>query len=131
MGKNMTDILQYRQVKKLEYTLGQGEMKINMEGTLDNYFSNIDEIEINPSKLDMEHIEINENIISMKFTEPIICNVNSGRYHSVMTCGTKFEGDDENSLVERLEGLADKISMFQDDSLKKMKDNIQSETKEE
>ncbi len=121
----MTDTLQYRKVIGLEYILGQGDMKINMEGIGDNYYSNLDEVEINPEKLDLNNFEINKNTIKIKFSTPIICNVNSGRHYSTMICGTEFEGQDKELLVEKLGGLASIVNSFQDESVQKRKDTIQ------
>lgn len=125
----MKDILQYRKVTSLEYVLGKGQMKINMDGTNDNYYSTIDEVEINTKELKMEHLEISENIVSMKFSEPIICNINSGRYYSSMKCGAKLEGKNTSLFVEKLESLSDKIGSFQDESLQELKDKIQTDEK--
>ena len=52
----MGDTLQYRRVIGLQYSLGKGEIKINMDGTNDDYYSNVDEIQIDPS-LDVPSFE--------------------------------------------------------------------------
>ena len=62
----MTETIQYRQVVKLEYTLGQGEMKINMEDNDDNYYSKLDKVEINPKVVDLNHLELNKKGRAMK-----------------------------------------------------------------
>ena len=124
----MVDTLQYRKVIGLEYILGQGDMKSNMEGTSDNYYSKLDEVEINPEKLDLNNFEINKNTIKIKFSTPVICNVNSGRHYSTMICGTEFEGQDKELLVEKLGGLASIVNSFQDESVQKRKDIIQKTT---
>ena len=127
----MVDILQFRKVNELRYQLGQGEMKILMVGTTDNYFSYVDEVEINTKDINMNSFEINDNVVTMKFSKPIICNVNTGRYNSHMKCGVELEGKEKNSLVERLESLSDKINIFKDDSITKMKEKIQSQDDKE
>ena len=87
----MGDILQYRRVVGLEYSLGKGEMKINMEGTNDDYYSNVDEVQINPEVVDLNNLGLDKNAVTMRFSKPIICNISSGKYYSSMMCGAKFE----------------------------------------
>jgi hypothetical protein len=126
----MTDTIQYRKVIGLEYTLGQGNMKIDMEGTDHNYYSKLEEVAINPEKLlDLNNFEIKRNTIKMKFSTPVICNVNSGRHYSTMICGTEFEGQDKDLLVERLGGISDRHDSFKDESVQKKKEEIQEKTK--
>ncbi len=105
----MGDILQYRNVTDLEYSLDKGEIKINMSGTSDNYYSKIDEIKINPEKANLNNLEIFKNVVKMRFTNPIICNIESGRYFSSMRCGVEFEGENKDKIVEKLEGLKSRI----------------------
>ena len=126
----MTETIQYRQVVKLEYTLGQGEMKINMEDTDDNYYSKLDKVEINPKVVNLKHLELNKNGVKMQFTAPVLCNVNSGEHYSSMMIGVKFEGEDEDLLVERIDGLARKFGPLWEKSVKKIKDEIQSRKSE-
>ena len=124
----MNDLLQYRKVTSLEYVLGQGDMKINIKGTDDNYYSKLDEVEINPEKIDLNNFEISKDTIKIKFSTPIICNINSGRHYSTMMCGTEFEGQDEDLLVERLRGISDRARSYRDESVQKRKDEIQKTT---
>ena len=123
---SMSDVLQYRKVKELQFSIVNGEMKINMEGSDNNYYTVLDEVEIDPASIDMSYLEINKNLVKMKFVSPIICNVDSGRHFSVMKCGTKFEGKDKDLFVEKLEGLASRLGSFSDDSVQKRKEEIQS-----
>ena len=111
-GKEVSDKFQYRKVVGLEYYLGLGEMKINMQGTSHNYFTKLDEVKINTKKLDVDDVEINNNRINLKFSEPINCNVDSGRHISTMICGTDLEGKNRQELIERLEGLADRLGVI-------------------
>ena len=127
-GYFMNDLLQYRKVTSLEYVLGQGDMKINIKGTDDNYYSKLDEVEINPEKIDLNNFEISKDTIKIKFSTPIICNINSGRHYSTMMCGTEFEGQDEDLLVERLRGISDRARSYRDESVQKRKDAIQKTT---
>lgn len=123
-GKEVVDKFQYRKVVGLEYSFGLGEMKINMKGTTHNYYSKLDEVEINPKNLDLNSIEINNNRIHLKFSKPINCNVDSGRYVSTMMCGTELDGKNKDEFVERLDGLADKLGMLRDESVIKKKEEI-------
>jgi hypothetical protein len=127
----MGDTLQYRRVVGLEYSLGNGEIKINMDGTNDDYYSNVDEVQINPSSIDLNNFQLDKEAVTMHFSKPIICNINSGKYHSSMKCGAKFEGKESSQFVERLEDLADRIEFLIDESVEKKKEEIQSRRNEE
>ncbi len=110
----MGEILQYRRVIALEYSLGKGETKINMEGTLDNYYSKLDKVNIDPNVVDLSNLKVTKNSVKINFASPIICNVDSGRHFSSMICGAKLEGKNEDLLVERLEDLAAKLGYSND-----------------
>ncbi len=105
----MREIIQYRKVVALEYSLEKGEVKIKMEGTQDNYYFEIDKLTINPDNTDLGSLRVFQNEVFIIFSKPTICNVNSGRYFSSMRCGVDFEGDHEGELVEKLEGLASRL----------------------
>lgn len=113
----MGEILQYRKVIALDYSLGKGETKINMDGTLDNYYSKIDKLNIDPNAVDLSNLKVTKNSVKINFTSPIVCNVDSGRHFSSMLCGAKLEGKNEDLLVERLEDLAAKLGYSNDGSI--------------
>lgn len=122
----MGDTLQYRKVIGAKYSFTNGEIKINLDGTNNNYFSNIDEIQLNPTDIELEDLHLEKDAISMIFSKPIICNIKSGKYHSSMFCGAKMEGKQIDSYVERLEDISDKIEIFKDDAVKQKKEEFQS-----
>jgi len=127
----MGDILQYRCVVVLKYSFGKGEIKINMDGTNDDYYSNVDEVQINPDVVDLKNFGLDRNAVTMSFSKPIICNINSGKYFSSMMCGARFEGKERGQLVEKLEDLASKFGFLIDESVQKKKEEIQSRKNEE
>ena len=127
----MADILQYRRVIGLEYSLGKGEMKIDMDDTNDNYYSNVDEVQINPEVVDLNNLELDKNAVTMHFSKPINCNISSGRYFSSMICGARFEGKERNQHVEKLEDLAKRFKFLIDESVQKKKEEIQSRKNDE
>ena len=118
----MTDIFQYRRVVELEYLLGQGQIHINMDGTDDTYYSKLDEVKIDPKMTYFKNLKICKNVVKMQFSTPIICNIQSGRNFSSMTCGVNFEGKNKAILVEKLEGLADKFSPMWEESIREIKE---------
>ena len=120
----MPDILQYRKVKGLEYQIGQGAIKIYIEGTIDNYYSKLDEVNINPEVIDLSHLSITKNIIRMDFSDPIICNINSGRFYSSMECGANLEGRNTNLIVEKLDDLKSRLGTLQDESVMRKKEEM-------
>lgn len=123
----MSEVIQYRKVLGLQYSIDTGQMKIDLDGTNDNYFANLDEVNLNPKKVDMSYFEINKSVVSMKFSEPIICNVKSGRHFSSMDCDVAFDGKDERLSVENIGGLKDKLDYFTDENVEVRKDKILSE----
>jgi len=127
----MGDTLQYRRVNRLEYALGSGELKINMDGSNDNYYSNVDEVQINPNDVDLSDFKLDKNAVVMNFSKPIICNINSGKYYNSVMCGTKFEGKDKSLFVERLDSLASRIGSLVDESVIKKKEEIDSRKNDE
>jgi hypothetical protein len=127
----MGDTLQYRRVNRLEYALGGGELKINMDGSNDDYFSNVDEVQINPNDVDLSDFKLDKNAVIMNFSKPIICNINAGKYFNSMMCGAKFEGKDKGLFVERLDSLASRLESLVDESVEKRKEEIQSRKNDE
>jgi hypothetical protein len=125
----MGETLQYRKVIAIDYSLGNGETKINMEGTLDNYYSKLDKVDIDPNVVNLSNLKFTKNSIKIHFSSPIICNINSGKHLSSMLCGAKLEGKNENLLVERLEDLAAKLGYSNDESVmwRKNKKNMETE----
>jgi hypothetical protein len=105
-------------------------MRINMEDTNDDYYSNVDELQINPEIVDLNTLELEKNAVTMLFSKPINCNVKTGRYFSSMICGSKFEGKERNLYVEKLEDLASRLDLLVDESVQKKKEMIQSREKE-
>ena len=105
----MADILQYRNVVELEFRLGEGETKINMKNTDNNYYSKLDDIKIDSSNVELSNLVFNKNGIKLKFNNPINCNIQSGKHYSTMTCGTKLEGNNKEQLVEKIESLASRL----------------------
>ena len=122
----MGDTLQYRRVIGAKYSFVNGEIKINLDGTNNDYFSNIDEIQLNSNDIELEDLHLKKDAISLNFSKPIICNIKSGKYHSSMFCGAKMEGKQISSYVERLEDLSDKIDVFRDKSVKQKKEEFRS-----
>lgn len=103
--RSMGDILQYRRVTELEYRLGEGRTKINIEGTTNNYFSKVDDVKIDPKSVELSHLVLNTDGIRLKFASPITCNIENGRHYTSMMCGVKLEGEDKEAFVERINGL--------------------------
>jgi hypothetical protein len=106
----MSDILQYRRVTELEYRLGEGRTKINLEGTSNNYFSKVDDVQIDPKCVALSHLVLNTDGIRLKFASPIICNIETGKHYSSMMCGVKLEGDDKEAFVEKIDGLKKRLT---------------------
>jgi len=122
----MGDTLQYRRVKGIKYTLGKGEIIMKMDGTKDYYYSNADEVQINPNNIELDTCRLEKEAVAMEFSKPITCNIKSGKYNSTFSCGTSFKGKEPFKYVERLEDLSDKLGFFKDESVKKRKEELQS-----
>ena len=108
----MKDIYQYRNVKQLEYKTGSGKLKMNLEGTMDDYVSQVNDIELDFKNQDFKNIKlikIGKNTLNVEFSEPMICNLETGRYEEKLICNVETEGEDESALVEKLPNLKEKI----------------------
>lgn len=123
----MSEVLQYRKVLELQYSLDTGQIKINLEGSNDNYFANLDEIDLDPRKIDLSYFEINKSVVKMQFSNPIVCNVKSGRHFSSMDCGVALDGENKELFVENIGGLKDKLASFTDEDVELRKEKIQSQ----
>jgi hypothetical protein len=102
----MSDILQYRKVVELEFRLGEGETKINLQDAENNYYSKLDDINIDPKEVDLSQVILSKTGICLKFASPINCNIRSGRHYNSMMCGAELEGNDTSAFVEKINGLS-------------------------
>ena len=102
----MADILQQKLDVKVEFALGQEEMRIDMEGVEGNYYANLDEIILNTKIIDLRDLEIKKNNVKMDFQAPIICNNDNITPSKSMMVGVKFRGVDEEAFVEKIEQTA-------------------------
>ena len=123
----MGEILQYRRVVRLEYSLGNGGIKINMEGSNDDYFSTVDEIQMGTGGVDLNNIGLDNDTVIMDFSKPVVCNIKAGRYYNSMLCGAKLEGKNRVLYVEKLDDLASKLEMLRDEAVEKKKEEIELE----
>jgi len=102
----MRDILQHKLGVKIEYIVNQSEMKIDMEGADDNYYARLDEIIINPQIVDLYNLDIRKNGVKMDFKAPIICNIDTMDLSRSMMAGVKFEGEDKDAFIKKIEEIA-------------------------
>ena len=120
----MGDILQEKLGVKIEYIVGQNEMKINMEGTESNYYAKLDEILINPRIVNVHNLEIKKNSVKMDFKAPIMCNPENFDLSKSMMAGVKFEGEDKDAFIEKIEETARNFSPEWEEAVRKRKEEI-------
>jgi hypothetical protein len=121
----MRDILQQKLGVKIEYVVGQNEMRIDMEGAEGNFFARLDEIKLNPKIVDLYNLEIKNNGVKMDFKAPIICKLDNVDFSRSMMAGVKFEGQDKNLLIERIEDVAKSFGPEWETAVQKRKEEIQ------
>ena len=102
----MGDILQKMLGVSIEFNSSQDKMKIDFEGSDDNFYADLDEVLINPKIVNLRNLIIKKNGIKFDFNAPIICNVDNVLRSSSMMGGVKFEGVDKRSFIERIEDTA-------------------------
>ncbi|MEA3458746.1 MAG: hypothetical protein U9R21_08740 [Candidatus Thermoplasmatota archaeon] len=110
----MKERLQYRKVTNLEYAHSSGQLKMNLEGIKDNYFSQANKLNLNAESKDFKNIhklKISKDTVNIVFLKPTECNLETGRYGSEMLCNVKIEGNDPFVYVEKLPGLKERLSM--------------------
>ena len=119
----MGEILQEKLGVKIEYVVGQNEMKIDMEGTEGNYYAKLDEIKINPKIVDLYNLELKKNDVKLDFKAPIICNLENVISKSMMA-GVKFEGEDKDAFIEKIEETVRSFGPEWESAVRKRKETI-------
>lgn len=120
----MRDILQQKLGVKIEYNVGQNEMRIDMEGNDDNYYAKLDEIILNPKIVDLHNLEIKKNGVKMDFKAPIICNINNVDFSRSMMAGVRFEGEDKDAFIEKIEETAKNFGPEWEEAVRRRKEEI-------
>jgi len=120
----MRDILQQKLGVKIEYVVGQNEMRIDMEGADGNFFARLDEIKLNPKIVDLYNLEIKNNGVKMDFKAPIICKLDNVDFSKSMMAGVKFEGEDKAALIEKIEDVAKSFGPEWESAVRKRKEEI-------
>jgi len=121
----MRDILQHKLGVKIEYIVNQSEMKIDMEGSDGNYYARLDEIIINPKIVDLYNLDIRKNGVKMDFTAPIICNIDTTDLSRSMMAGVKFEGEDKDAFIKKIEETAISFGPEWEEAVLRRKEEIQ------
>lgn len=99
----MSNVLNKKMNVKIEYSKNSKEMKINLEGTGEDYLVNLDEVSINPKVVDVNNFEIRKSGVKMDFNAPVICDpANEDSIESFLV-GIKFEGKDKKIIAKHLE----------------------------
>ena len=109
---------------KIEYDISQKDMKINLEGQEENYYANLDSIQINPKIVNFSNLDIKKQGIKMDMNAPFIFNPENPESSSPMIGGIKFEGLDKNSFIEKIEETARGFGPEWDSAVKKRRDEI-------
>lgn len=112
MGSIMKDIYQYRQVRHIEYIPGSGKLKMNLVDSKDDYITQANAIELDVKNQDFKNIKtlcIGKDTLSVEFSEPMTCNLETGRYEEKLYCNVELEGNDNTAFVEKLPSLRDRI----------------------
>lgn len=99
----MTDIetTQFRQVVQMRYGLKSGTLGMNIAG-YGYHSSNLDSMDIDPKKIDIEELTIEKHMVILQFAKPIVCNLNSDGYMSTMECGVPFSGSSPTDVIEKI-----------------------------
>jgi hypothetical protein len=120
----MGDILQQKLGVKIEYIIGQNEMKIGMEGADSNYYARLDEILLNPKIVNLYNLEIKKSSVKMDFKAPIICNIDNIDMSKSMMAGVKFEGEDKEAFIQKVEETARNFGPEWEEAVLRRKDEI-------
>ena len=99
---------QYRKVVNFEYIPQSGKIKINVDGSNNDYISQVDKIQMAMESSDfkiIKRLRIGKEAIYVDFTKPITCNINSGHYEDVLLCDVQIEGEDPLNYVEKIPSL--------------------------
>jgi len=100
----MEEVTQYRKVLEIEYQPEDGKMRIYHHGGEARYVT-VDQVKLRPEVVAIEDITIRKQGTKIRFTEPINCNIITGRYEIAMECGVPLsEKADPRKLVEKISG---------------------------
>ena len=106
------EIYQYRNVMHINYIPHSKKLTMNIQDTNDDYVSQADEIDMDAFSDEfkfIKNISIRKDYLSVDFSKPIHCNLESGRYEHKMICNVQIEGENRSALVEKIPGLEDRI----------------------
>lgn len=120
----MDEILQKMLGVKIEYGLGQEEMKINLGEAEENIYAKLDTISINPKIVSINNLEVKKNSIKMDVKAPIICNPRSVQISSTMMAGIKFEGEGKKLFVDKIEERVRSFGPEWEEAVSKRKEEI-------
>jgi len=121
----LEDILQKKLGVKIDLVSGHDEIKIDMEGSENNFYARLDEIQLNPKIVNLYNIEIKKNGVKMDFNAPIICNFNNVDLSKSMMVGVKFEGADRDAFVQKIEETARSFGPEWESAVTRRKEVIQ------
>jgi len=121
----LEDILQKKLGVKIDLVSGHDEIKIDMEGSENNFYARLDEIQLNPKIVNLYNIEIKKNGVKMDFNAPIICNFNNVDPSKSMMVGVKFEGADRDAFVQKIEETARSFGPEWESAVTRRKEVIQ------
>jgi len=124
----MDDILQQKLGVKMEYNTSNPEIKINMEGLDSNYYAKLNDIQIDPRLVDLSNLEIKKNSLKIDFKAPIICNNDNIDFSKSMMVGVKFEGEDKQNFIEKIEETAKNFGPEWEKAVLRRKEIIQKRT---
>jgi len=108
----MKKIYQYRNVKHLKYIPSSGKLTMNIEGSDDDYVTQVNNVEMDVLSNDyshVKHVAIKNDVLYVDFLNPINCNLESSRNDEKLICNIDLEGENTTAFVEKLPGLVDRI----------------------
>ena len=102
----MEDVLQKKIGVKVDITTVNQDIKINLEGSENNFFVKLDDLKLNTKIVEIDSLEIKKNNVVMGFKAPIICNNNNVDDTRSMLVGVDFNGVDKDVFITKIEETA-------------------------
>ena len=74
--------------------------------------------------MDLHNLEIKKNGVKMDFKAPIICNIDNADLSRLMRAGVKFEGEDKDAFIEKIEETAKNFGPEWEEAVRRRKEEI-------
>ena len=100
----MNDLYKFERTMNIEYSSQSGNLKMNLEGGANNFYSFLNELEVSPNIVNIGSLKINRIGVHIELSAPVLCETDGEKFETKML-GVKFEGVKPDSLLKKIPGI--------------------------